>query len=146
VSFQQSKMFAHGVRCSDCHDPHTARVYVNGNDLCLRCHRSELASYEHTHHSKDGPGTLCVSCHMPQTVYMVRDPRRDTRSPSRIPKPPWSLGRRTRATDATLGKGRNGPLTEYGAGTRTERRVASAAPSREPSSKVGSATRRASRD
>ncbi|MCP4272922.1 MAG: hypothetical protein GY781_13335, partial [Gammaproteobacteria bacterium] len=33
-SFIQSRKYHQGVRCSDCHDPHTARLRVQGNDLC----------------------------------------------------------------------------------------------------------------
>ena len=38
-SFLQSKMHAKGVRCTDCHDPHTTRLKHEGNDVCVRCHQ-----------------------------------------------------------------------------------------------------------
>jgi predicted CXXCH cytochrome family protein len=70
-------MYRAGVTCVDCHDPHAARLEAEGNALCLRCHQADLATADHTHHPPASVGSLCVSCHMPQTLYMVRDPRRD---------------------------------------------------------------------
>ncbi len=37
-SFRQSKMYQRGVRCSDCHDPHSGQTKAEGNALCLACH------------------------------------------------------------------------------------------------------------
>ena len=37
-SFKQSKMFAAGVTCSDCHDPHSDKLKVSGDGVCLQCH------------------------------------------------------------------------------------------------------------
>jgi predicted CXXCH cytochrome family protein len=76
-SFLQSRMYANGVGCTDCHDPHTARTKAEGNALCLRCHRPEMQSPAHVRHTPASPGALCVSCHMPQTTYMLRHARRD---------------------------------------------------------------------
>lgn len=77
-SFQQSKMFEAGVNCIDCHNPHTMKVKVEGNGLCLQCHSAEAYQQEtHTHHPLDSAGSECVSCHMPQTTYMTVDARRD---------------------------------------------------------------------
>ena len=77
-SFLQSKMYRAGVTCSDCHDPHSARLKTSGkvSEICSTCHLpAKFASPEHHHHS---PGTLeCVDCHMPTRTYMVVDPRRD---------------------------------------------------------------------
>ena len=39
-SFKQSKMFAAGVTCSDCHDPHSAKLRLSGDAVCLQCHAS----------------------------------------------------------------------------------------------------------
>lgn len=77
TSFLSSRMYAEGVRCKDCHDVHTTRTLKRGNALCLRCHQNKLDWVEHTHHDMTRPGGQCVSCHMPQTVYMQRDARRD---------------------------------------------------------------------
>ena len=40
-SFKQSKMFAAGVTCSDCHDPHSGKLKVSGDGVCLQCHSSD---------------------------------------------------------------------------------------------------------
>jgi predicted CXXCH cytochrome family protein len=82
-SFLQSKMYARGVRCSDCHDSHSARLLRPGNDLCLQCHQREVYdTADHHFHKKvvDGKpsdGALCVKCHMPERPYMVVDWRAD---------------------------------------------------------------------
>ena len=34
-SFAQSRMYHAGVRCSDCHDPHTLKPRAQGNALCV---------------------------------------------------------------------------------------------------------------
>ncbi len=77
TSFAQSKMYARGVGCSDCHDPHSGKLRREGSALCLQCHRAELAGSAHVRHVPGSPGAECVSCHMPQTTYMLRHPRRD---------------------------------------------------------------------
>ena len=41
-SFKQSKMFAAGVTCSDCHDPHSAKLKLEGDKVCLQCHAGSL--------------------------------------------------------------------------------------------------------
>lgn len=78
-SFIQSRMYREEVRCTDCHDPHTAKVKFQDNRLCGQCHVP--AKYDtplHHHHPDESqPGTRCVECHMPETTYMVVDPRRD---------------------------------------------------------------------
>ena len=40
-SFKQSRMFAAGVTCSDCHDPHSAKLVASGDSVCaaMPCHR-----------------------------------------------------------------------------------------------------------
>ncbi len=76
-SFLQSRMYAKGVRCSDCHEPHAGAVREQGNRLCLKCHKPELDAPSHHHHAAGGEGASCVACHMPETTYMQRDPRRD---------------------------------------------------------------------
>ena len=37
-SFKQSKMFAAGVTCSDCHEPHSAKLRAPGDGVCVQCH------------------------------------------------------------------------------------------------------------
>lgn len=85
-SFLQSKMFEKGVVCTDCHDPHSARLKVDGNALCSSCHAPAVYDSEaHTFHASGTPGSNCVDCHMPARTYMVVDPRRD--HSFRIPRP-----------------------------------------------------------
>ena len=89
-SFRQSKMYQKGVVCSDCHDPHSAKVYVQGNALCYRCHSAETyGARAHHFHNPDSTGASCVECHAPERTYMVVDPRRD--HSFRIPRPDLSL-------------------------------------------------------
>lgn len=111
-SFTQSKMYNAGVTCTDCHDPHSTRVKVEGNGLCLQCHNSnpqtqrfpglQAKNYDsptHHHHALQSAGAQCVNCHMPETTYMVIDPRRD--HSLRIPRPDLAQG--TGSPDACTG-------------------------------------------
>ncbi|MEE2947320.1 MAG: tetratricopeptide repeat protein [Verrucomicrobiota bacterium] len=83
TSFLGSNMYHAGVRCMDCHEPHTGKTLQAGNALCMRCHTGvypnspKIDPPTHTHHSLNGAGGQCVNCHMPETTYMQRDPRRD---------------------------------------------------------------------
>lgn len=89
-SFVQSKMHMAGVSCVDCHDPHTARVPTQTNDLCAKCHLpSKFDTIEHHHHPPDTGGDSCINCHMPHRTYMGVDARRD--HSFRIPRPDLSL-------------------------------------------------------
>ena len=36
----RGRMYAKGVRCSDCHDPHSLHLRAEGNALCAQCHQS----------------------------------------------------------------------------------------------------------
>jgi tetratricopeptide (TPR) repeat protein len=84
-SFLQSKMHGAGVVCSNCHEPHGLKLRYSGNILCQQCHSGEVFDNpSHHHHSRENQaklnsGSSCVDCHMPETVYMVVDPRRDHR-------------------------------------------------------------------
>jgi predicted CXXCH cytochrome family protein len=87
-SFKQSKMFAAGVTCSDCHEPHAAKLRVAGDGLCLQCHAQ--AKYERAvhHHHETNPAVGCASCHMPVSTYMQIDDRHD--HSLRVPRPDLS--------------------------------------------------------
>ncbi len=85
-SFTQSKMYHAGVRCSDCHNPHTMKLQAQGNALCVRCHLADkYNSPKHHFHQLDSAGARCVECHMPSKTYMGVDARRD--HSIRIPRP-----------------------------------------------------------
>jgi len=89
-SFAQSRMYQHGVTCSDCHDPHTSKLRAAGNATCARCHAA--ATYDvpsHHYHEAGTPGAACATCHMPTTTYMVNDPRHD--HSFRVPRPDRSV-------------------------------------------------------
>lgn len=89
-SFLQSKMYHNGVRCSDCHDPHSTRLRLEGNALCTQCHEAEqFDTFEHFRHPVGTPGSQCVDCHMPERTYMVVDPRRD--HSFKVPRPDLSV-------------------------------------------------------
>ncbi|HVR56063.1 MAG TPA: multiheme c-type cytochrome, partial [Pseudolabrys sp.] len=50
LPFRQSRMFAAGVTCSDCHDPHSAALRAPGDGVCGQCHMAskyETASHRH---------------------------------------------------------------------------------------------------
>lgn len=91
-SFIQSKMYHKGIKCSDCHDPHSVKVKFDDNRLCTSCHQHPAKKYDtpaHHHHQPGSPGASCVECHMPETTYMAVDPRRD--HSLRVPRPDLSL-------------------------------------------------------
>ena len=89
-SFVQSKMHAKGVICSDCHQPHSGKLRVLGNQLCSQCHlASKYDNFQHSHHARGTAGAACVACHMPTTTYMVIDPRHD--HSLRVPRPDLSM-------------------------------------------------------
>ena len=100
-SFLQSKMHARGVRCTDCHTPHSATLKAQDNAVCTQCHNEagnldfptlkpvKYNSADHHHHRQDSTGAQCVSCHMPAKTYMVIDGRRD--HSFRVPRPDLSV-------------------------------------------------------
>jgi tetratricopeptide (TPR) repeat protein len=93
TAFLGSKMHAAGVRCVDCHEPHTSKLRVPGNLMCLTCHSGpashatktlnpaplgpRIDPQTHSRHKAGTRGDFCTDCHMPQTVYMQRHPRHD---------------------------------------------------------------------
>lgn len=85
-AFKQSLMYAKGVVCSDCHEPHSGKVRAEGGAICAQCHEPErFAAIGHTGHAP-GPGAPdCIACHMPARTYMQVDRRHD--HSFRIPRP-----------------------------------------------------------
>ena len=89
-SFKQSRMFAKGVTCSDCHDPHSSKLKLPGDGVCLTCHAPEkYAVAAHARHEGVNPPVGCPDCHMPTRTYMVVHPRHD--HSMRIPRPDLSV-------------------------------------------------------
>ena len=91
-SFIQSKMYHKGIRCTDCHDPHSLKLKKTGNETCTSCHQHAAGKYDvpsHHHHAPGTAGAMCVNCHMPHTTYMEVDPRRD--HSLRVPRPDLSV-------------------------------------------------------
>lgn len=105
-SFTQSKMFMNDVACNDCHNVHSGNLVLEGNALCLQCHKA--ADYDTKAHSfhknygemgealisdagvkfEVGSGTECINCHMHGQNFMGVDYRRD--HSFRIPRPDLS--------------------------------------------------------
>ncbi len=100
-SFLQSKMYAKGVACTDCHNAHTAELKAEGNAVCAQCHSPAVnprfptlvaADYDdpsHHFHEQGSEGAQCKSCHMIERDYMGIDGRRD--HSFRIPRPDLSV-------------------------------------------------------
>lgn len=100
-SFLQSKMYAEGVTCNNCHEPHAAQLRDTSNGLCTQCHSEagnpdfptlSLNIYDdpsHHFHEAGSEGAQCKSCHMIERDYMGVDGRRD--HSFRIPRPDLSL-------------------------------------------------------
>ena len=85
-SFQQSKMYAKGVVCTDCHDAHSGKLKAAKSEVCSQCHDPQkFASTSHTGHAQSAASPDCVACHMPARTYMVVDVRHD--HSFRIPRP-----------------------------------------------------------
>ncbi|MBJ3778384.1 cytochrome c3 family protein [Acuticoccus mangrovi] len=110
-SFLQSKMYARGVTCLNCHDPHTATLRAPGNAVCVQCHNpvgnpafptlrpADYDSPAHHFHADGTAGAQCKNCHMTEHVYMGNDWRAD--HSFRIPRP--DLDAITGAPDACTG-------------------------------------------
>jgi len=96
-SFLQSPMYAKGVSCRDCHDPHSQAPIALGSAVCATCHLpARFDTPAHHHHAAEAPGSRCIDCHMPRRLYMVVDGRRD--HGFRVPRP--DLAAATGATNA----------------------------------------------
>jgi predicted CXXCH cytochrome family protein len=82
--FAESLMYARGVTCFSCHDPHggdnVAMVRKTGNALCLDCHgaNTQVGPHattieQHTHHKAGSAGSECIACHMPKIAQTIAD-------------------------------------------------------------------------
>ena len=84
ASFLSSRMGHVGIRCVDCHEPHSGKRLIPGDMLCMRCHMggtqppaTVVDPATHGHHAGFKDGNDCTDCHMPITTYMQRHPRHD---------------------------------------------------------------------
>jgi tetratricopeptide (TPR) repeat protein len=89
TSFLQSKMAHQGVKCSNCHNPHTGKILFASNKLCLQCHNKTYDNSSHHFHQINTKGAECKSCHMPGQTYMGNDYRHD--HSFRVPRPDLSV-------------------------------------------------------
>jgi len=90
ASFTQSKMYAAGVTCSDCHNAHSLKQRGTGNNVCGHCHLPLTYDTPAHHHHKQGTDAArCANCHMRTTTYMVVDPRFD--HSFRVPRVDYTL-------------------------------------------------------
>ncbi|WP_269583456.1 multiheme c-type cytochrome [Roseibium sp. Sym1] len=99
-SFLQSKMYAKGVRCTNCHEPHSGQLKAEGNAICTQCHspagndafptlsKKPYDNPSHHFHETGTAGAECKSCHMIERTYMGIDGRRD--HSFRVPRPDLS--------------------------------------------------------
>ena len=106
ASFTQSRMYMEDVACNDCHNVHSGKLILEGNALCLQCHKAnDYDTKSHTFHKEYGAkgksvisdagvkfevgsGTECINCHMHGQNFMGVDYRRD--HSFRIPRPDLS--------------------------------------------------------
>jgi predicted CXXCH cytochrome family protein len=82
--FIQSLMYARGVTCFSCHDPHgssnEAMLRRSASEVCLACHGPHsqngphaVSIAAHTHHKEGSAGSQCVACHMPKIEQTIAD-------------------------------------------------------------------------
>ena len=78
-SFVQSRMYAMGVTCSDCHDPHRGalRTPDKPDATCARCHAPSTYDAPAHRGRTQSAGASCVECHMPSSTSMVVGTRHD---------------------------------------------------------------------
>lgn len=88
-SFLQSRMYRSGVRCSDCHEPHSGKPMASGNALCVRCHEAKHFDVSAHSHHEGAKAPRCIDCHMPPATFMQIDERRD--HSIRVPRPDLSV-------------------------------------------------------
>ena len=82
--FVQSVMYAHGITCASCHDPHgtpnATLLMLPPDQICGQCHEPGGANgpaaktlEAHTHHRAGSPGSACIACHMPKIEQTIGD-------------------------------------------------------------------------
>src|SRR5439155_673042 len=61
----------HGIKCTDCHDPHRADARsdeARAVAACVGCHRAQADA---AHAGREHAGTTCLDCHMPKLVMGI---------------------------------------------------------------------------
>jgi len=120
-------MYAKGVRCSNCYEPHSGGLRAALNAVCTQCHGPAgnadfpslpLADYDSPAHHFHEPGTegaQCKNCHMAERVYMGVDGWRD--HSFRIPRPDLSVlaGTPNACTDCHAGQSADWAAAELAA-------------------------------
>ncbi|MHC5012032.1 MAG: cytochrome c3 family protein [Planctomycetota bacterium] len=96
--YRTSKMFAQGIGCTKCHDPHGTshwadlRLPLENNELCLSCHEEQFpdpaSQAAHSRHEPDSAGNLCHECHMPRHMVFTNGVQMMS---SRIPSHAFSI-------------------------------------------------------
>ena len=120
-SFLQSKMFQKGIRCTDCHNPHSMRLKQDGNTSLHGLPSASGGQVRLAGSPLPQVGLhrrLCAECHMPETTYMEVDPRRD--HSIRIPRPDLSVAlgtpnacTRCHLSDAKISDEKRATLPQY---------------------------------
>lgn len=102
-SLMRSECYRQGhASCGSCHDPHLPHFSSNQtsmkflkepNRMCTQCHvqfKGQARTVQHTHHTFNSKGSLCVSCHMPRIMdsmlFWARTHRIDN-----VPNPKMTL-------------------------------------------------------
>ncbi|MEZ5873287.1 MAG: cytochrome c3 family protein [Hyphomicrobiales bacterium] len=108
-SFKESKMFAAGVTCSDCHNPHSGKLVASGNQVCLQCHAPSYAQTSHTHHEGQAHRPASpATCRRARIWLSIR--AMTIRSVCRVRISRLASASTTPAPHATRTNRRNGPL------------------------------------
>jgi len=120
-SLVHSRMGHAGVSCIDCHEPHSnaLRLPTQNNALCIQCHGSPdsgatlIDPTAHSGHPTGSSGNNCVACHMPERIYMGRDPRRDHGFTIPDPYMTQEFGAPNACADCHAGKGEDWMLESF---------------------------------
>ena len=120
-SFKQSRMFAAGVTCSDCHDPHSAKLVASGDSVCTQCHAADTyASARHTpSRAGEGPDRMRVLPYAGAHLHGGRPaprPQFPRSAPGSVGKTRHAecLQRLPRGQDRRMGGGRDRGLVRSG--------------------------------
>ena len=123
-SFLQSKMYAAGVTCSNCHEPHSLKLRAEGNAVCAQCHLPSAFDTAGPPFPHGGPARQPMRRlpHAGQDLHGGRPaPRSRLSRPAPGPRPPGPA-RRMPAPAAMPARTRPGPRRASPSGTGPNRR------------------------